>query len=126
MCNREGYAVAVEVFRGSTADPNSLASQIDRVRQNFSISRIVLVDDRGMITEARIEEDLTEISSDEYPGEGLIVYKNPFLRQGRRRKRENLLEANERELAKGSRRLQSGRTGGSRGLRRSVFAWAKC
>ena len=46
------------------------------------------------------ERDLAEISAPEYPGERLIVCRNPVLAQERARKREDLLQATERELAK--------------------------
>ena len=46
------------------------------------------------------EMDLAEISSPDYPGERLIVCRNPFLAEERRRKREELLQATEQELEK--------------------------
>jgi hypothetical protein len=46
------------------------------------------------------ETNLAEISSEEFPGERLIVCRNPHLAQERARKREDLLQATERELAK--------------------------
>ena len=51
-------AVAVEVFDGNTADPSTLAGQVTKLKERFGLSRVVLVGDRGMITEARIAEDL--------------------------------------------------------------------
>jgi transposase len=45
------------------------------------------------------ERDLAEVSSPEYPGERLIVCRNPFLAQDRARKREELLQATEKKLA---------------------------
>jgi transposase len=58
LCNREGCPIAIEVFAGNTADPDTLASQIQKVRKRFSLQRVVLVGDRGMITSARIKEEL--------------------------------------------------------------------
>ena len=58
LCNAAGCPVSVEVFEGNTADSTTLHSQIQKVRTRFGIKRIVLVGDRGMITEARIREDL--------------------------------------------------------------------
>jgi transposase len=46
------------VFEGNTADPKTLASQIAKVRTRFGLSRVVIVGDRGMITEARLRDDL--------------------------------------------------------------------
>jgi hypothetical protein len=58
LCTREGLPVAVEVFDGNTADPATLSSQVETLKDRFGISRLVLVGDRGMITSARISEDL--------------------------------------------------------------------
>ena len=58
LCNPKGCPVAVEVFEGNTADPMSLGVQIKKLRVSFGIKRLVLVGDRGMITQARIDEEL--------------------------------------------------------------------
>jgi len=58
MCNAEGCPVAVEVFEGNTADPKTLTLQIQKLRQRFRLQRVVLVGDRGMLTEARIDKEL--------------------------------------------------------------------
>lgn len=63
LTNAQGCPVAVEVFSGNTADPNTVAAQIHKLRQNFGLSDVVLVGDRGMITSARIRQDL--------PGHGI-------------------------------------------------------
>lgn len=133
MCTAEGCPVAVEVFDGNVGDPATLASQINKLKQRFGLEHVVLIGDRGMITEARISEtvkpaglnfitalrapaihslaeagtlqlslfderDLAEISSPDYPGERLIVCRNPLLADERTRKRNELLEATEQEL----------------------------
>ena len=135
LCAADGCPVAVEVFEGSTADPTTLATQIDKLKQRFGLSRVVLVGDRGMITSARIraelapagldwitalrapqiralvdagaiqlslfdERDLAEITAPEFPGERLVVCKNPLLAEERARKREDLLRATEAALTK--------------------------
>ncbi len=56
MCTAEGCPVAVEVFEGNVGDPSTLPSQISKLKQRFDLDRVVLIGDRGMITEARIEE----------------------------------------------------------------------
>jgi len=56
--NAQGCPVAVEVFEGNTGDPKTVASQIDKLRTRFGLQDVVLVGDRGMITSARIREDL--------------------------------------------------------------------
>jgi transposase len=133
LCAPDGCPVAIEVFEGNTGDPLTLATQIDKLKQRFELSHVVLVGDRGMITEARIEQDikpagldwitalrapqiralleagafqlslfderdLASITADDYPGERLIVCRNPDLAGARRRKRDELLAATEREL----------------------------
>ena len=136
LCNVEGCPVAVEVFDGNTGDPSTLAPQIQKVRKQFGLKRVVMVGDRGMLTDTRIreelepvdgldwitalrgsalkqlvesgvlqlslfdEQDIAEITSEQYPGERLIVCKNPFLAEDRTRKREELLQATESELNK--------------------------
>ena len=58
LCTREGLPIAVEVFDGNTADPKTLGSQVEKIKDRFGIRRMVLVGDRGMITSARIRDDL--------------------------------------------------------------------
>src|SRR5215470_1483895 len=58
LCAADGCPVAVEVFEGNTADPMTLATQIDKLKERFGLSRVVLVGDRGMITSARIRDEL--------------------------------------------------------------------
>src|SRR3989441_3217281 len=135
LTNRDGCPIAVEVFEGNTGDPKTVAGQIAKIRARFGIQRVVLVGDRGVLTSARIredlkpaegidwitalrapaiqqlvesgslqmglfdEKDLAEISDPAYPGERLIACKNPILAEERARKREDLLKANEKELA---------------------------
>ena len=134
LCAADGCPVAVEVFEGSTGDPATLATQIDKLKRRFDLAHVVLVGDRGMITQARLdqdikpagldwitalrapqiralldagafqlslfdERDLASITADDYPGERLIVCRNPDLARARRLKREDLLAATERELA---------------------------
>jgi hypothetical protein len=55
LCARDGCPVAVEVFEGNTADPMTLSAQIDKLKQRFHLAHVVLVGDRGMVTETRIE-----------------------------------------------------------------------
>ena len=134
LCTAEGCPVAVEVFEGSTTDPLTVASQVAKIRDRFGLQQVVLVGDRGMLTAARIREDLAgveglrwittlraptirklvtagtvtpslfderdlaEVTSDEFPGERLVVCRNPLLAAQRRRKREELLAATEKDL----------------------------
>lgn len=61
MTNRDGCPVAIEVFEGNTADPKTLKAQIEKLVERFGLTRVILVGDRGMITEARIREELRQI-----------------------------------------------------------------
>jgi transposase len=58
LTNSEGCPIAIEVFEGNTGDPTTLAPQVAKLRERFGLKRIVLVGDRGMITDARIRENL--------------------------------------------------------------------
>ncbi len=58
LCAKDGCPVAIEVFDGNVADPATLANQVKKLKERFALERVVLVGDRGMITEARIEEVL--------------------------------------------------------------------
>lgn len=145
LCAADGCPIAVEVFGGNTGDPTTLTSQIDKLKRRFGLRRVVLVGDRGMITSARIEDelkpagldwltalrapaiqalagetgplqlslfdarDLAEIESPHYPGERLIVCKNPALAAQRARKRGELLEATEQDLARIQARIRRDR-----------------
>ena len=130
LCDRHGCPVSVQVFAGNTADPNTVGTQVEKLRERFGLSKVVLVGDRGMLTEARIrqevapagldwiaalrgpairslvesgavqlslfdEKDLVQVTSDAYPGERLMVCRNPLLAEERARKREALLDATE-------------------------------
>lgn len=55
LCSSEGCPVAVEVFAGNTADPATVQTQVNKLRDRFGMERILLVGDRGMLTSARIE-----------------------------------------------------------------------
>ena len=134
LCAADGCPVAVEVFDGDTADPKTLAVQIDKLKVRFGLAHVVLVGDRGMITQARIREDMVPanldwitalrapdikalaedgklqltlfdernmavITSPDFPGERLIVCRNPELAAARTRKRNDLLDATQRDLA---------------------------
>jgi len=58
LCDSDGRPIAIEVFPGNTADPPTFTQIVARARKRFGINRIVFVGDRGMITSARINEDL--------------------------------------------------------------------
>jgi transposase len=136
LTSQEGCPLAVEVFEGNTGDPKTVAAQVHKLRQRFRLKQVVLVGDRGMLTSARIREDLepeeglqwitalrstqiqrlaadgqlqlslfdqrdlAEIQHPAYPQERLIACRNPLLAEERKRKREELLVATEKQLDK--------------------------
>ena len=136
LCSRDGCPIAVSVFPGNTADPKTVNRQVQKLRTRFNLQRVVIVGDRGMITAARIrdelaplpgvswitalrnsairkladanvvqpglfdETDLAEIQSPDYPGERLILCRNPLLAKERSRKRQELLAETEEDLKK--------------------------
>jgi Transposase DDE domain len=58
LTSPEGIPVAIEVFQGNTGDPATVASQVTKVKDRFGITKVVLVGDRGMLTAARLREDV--------------------------------------------------------------------
>jgi hypothetical protein len=135
MSDEAGRPVAVDVYPGDTADPMTVPDQVEKLRKRFGLSHVVLVGDRGMLTQTQIdqlkqhpqlgwistlrsqairqlveggtlqlslfdEQSLAEITSPDYPGERLIVCRNPLLAEERRRKREDLLAATQKALEK--------------------------
>ena len=113
-----------------------MSCQIQKLRRRFGLRSVVVVADRGMLTQARIREvlkplpgmgwitalrgpqirklfqsgplqlslfderDLAEIQSPDYPGERLIVCRNPLLAEEQARNRQQLLQATEVQLEK--------------------------
>ena len=135
LCAPDGCPVAIEVFDGNTGDPKTLASQVAKLKQRFGLDHVVLVGDRGMITQARLtediktagldwitalpgpaikdllkggalqlslfdERDMASITSPDFPGERLIVCRNAELAAKRAHKRQELLDATERDLTR--------------------------
>lgn len=58
VCSRDGIPVAVEVFKGNTVDSATLGSQVEKLRKRYGVRRVVMVGDRGVLTEACLREDL--------------------------------------------------------------------
>ena len=59
LCDRDGRPISVEVFKGSTSDPKTIGSQIAKIKKRFKLNKIVLAGDRGMLTSARIREEIS-------------------------------------------------------------------
>jgi CBS domain-containing protein len=64
LCNEDGIPVAIEVVEGNTGDPKTIPAQVERLRERFGLERVVVVGDRGMVTEARIREDIATVGYD--------------------------------------------------------------
>ena len=64
LCAPDGCPIAIEVFDGDTADPLTLSQQIDKLKRRFRLDHVVLVGDRGMITQARITEEIKSANLD--------------------------------------------------------------
>jgi len=64
LTSAEGVPVAIEVFKGNTGDPLTVASQVQKVKERFSITHVCLVGDRGMLTKARLSEDVVPAELD--------------------------------------------------------------
>ena len=58
LTSPDGIPVAIEVFKGNTGDPATVAAQVTIVKDRFGITKVVLVGDRGMLTAARLREDV--------------------------------------------------------------------
>jgi len=58
LTSKDGVPVAIEVFEGNTGDPATVAAQVGKVKDRFGLTRVVLVGDRGMLTAARLREDV--------------------------------------------------------------------
>jgi Transposase DDE domain len=58
LTSKDGIPVAIEVFAGNTGDPKTVAAQVTKVKDRFGIAKVVLVGDRGMLTAARLREDV--------------------------------------------------------------------
>ena len=56
MTDGEGRPIAVEVYPGNTGDPTTVPDQVDKLRERFQLSRVVLVGDRGMLTQPQIDK----------------------------------------------------------------------
>ena len=135
LTDAAGRPVAMQAYPGNTGDPATVPDQVEKLRGRFGLQRVVLVGDRGMLTQTQVEQIrqhpglgwisalrhsairqlaeggalqlslfdeqyLAEIRSDAYPGERLVVCRNPALAQRRTAKREDLLAATEEAFEK--------------------------
>ena len=134
VCTAQGCPIAVEVFAGNTADPATVAKQIEKLQTRFGITELIWAGDRGMLTQKQIDTELRprglrwisslrapaiaelaleqgpfqpslfdergfiELVSEQFPGERLVVCRNPLLAEDRARTRNELLKETEKDL----------------------------
>jgi hypothetical protein len=55
LTDADGRPVAVQVYPGNTADPKTVPDQVETLTKRFGLTRVVLVGDRGMLTQTQIE-----------------------------------------------------------------------
>jgi Transposase DDE domain len=144
LTDTAGRPVAVQVFSGELHDDKTLPAQVEKLKGRFDLAKVVVVSDRGMVTQANIEllaasdgvgwitalkaptikklarsgalqlslfdqQNLAEITdAQDFPGERLIVCRNPLVAAERSRKREELLSATEADLAQIAARVARG------------------
>ena len=144
LLDAEGRPISVQVYRGNTGDPATVADQCAKLQKQYRLSHVVLAGDRGMLTSARIRDlqrlggidwisclrsadiqklassgvvapslfdqcDMVEITAPEFPGERLVVCRNPLLADDRARTRRELLAVTEERLLRIARRVEAGR-----------------
>ena len=144
LTDARGCPVAVSVHEGNTADSRTFMPAVHQLREDFGIERMVMVGDRGMVSQKAIDEmresdgmgwitalksssiralveqgqlqmdllddrNLLELNSPDYPGERLVACRNEVLARLRAHKREALLAATERNLAKIKERVDAGK-----------------
>lgn len=56
LTDGDGRPVAVSVYAGNTGDPTTVPDQVEKLRQRFGLVRLVLVGDRGMLTQPQIDK----------------------------------------------------------------------
>jgi hypothetical protein len=117
----DGEPLAVRVFEGNTADPTTVAAQITILKEQFGVTEVVMVGDRGMIktkgkaalsaaglryitalTEAQVRTRLSQgvlqpdlfdahLCEVEHAGKRLIVRRNEAVQGREARRREDQL-----------------------------------
>jgi len=55
LTDADGRPVAVQVYPGNTGDPKTVPDQLEALTKRFGLSRVVLVGDRGMLTQTQID-----------------------------------------------------------------------
>jgi transposase len=66
MTDTEGRPISVDVYPGNTGDSTTIPDQVGKLDERFNLSKVVVVGDRGMLTETQIKK------IKEHPGVGWI------------------------------------------------------
>ena len=66
LTDAQGRPIALQVYPGNTADPTTVPDQVHKLREQFALEQVVLVGDRGMLTQTQIDK------LKQYPGLGWI------------------------------------------------------
>jgi len=144
LTDARGCPVSISAFEGNTSDPATLLPQVDKLQADFNLASVILVGDRGMISQKQVdalserggvqwitalksgairqlldagciqpdlfdERNLFEFTHEDFPGERLIVCRNPQLATLRTHKRRELLAATAGELQTVQRMVANGR-----------------
>ena len=62
MTDEKGYPITVETFKGNTSDTKTVSNQLIKLKNTFSVERVIFVGDKGMIKTAQIDE----LTNEEY------------------------------------------------------------
>ena len=62
LTDDKGYPISIEVFKGNTGDTKTVSNQLEKLKENFGVERVVFVGDKGMVKSSQI----AEIESDKY------------------------------------------------------------
>jgi transposase len=66
LTDAQGRPIALQVYPGNTGDPSTVPDQVHKLREKFALEQVVLVGDRGMLTQTQIDK------LKQYPGLGWI------------------------------------------------------
>src|SRR5712672_3099844 len=110
LCSQDGCPVAIEVFEGKVGDRGMITEA--RIRETVKPAGLDFITAlrapaiRKLVGAGELQlslfddRDLAEITSLDYPGERVVVCRNPLLAEERARKRRELLAATEEKLRK--------------------------
>lgn len=66
LTDGDGRPISIDVYPGNTADSSTVPDQVEKVRNRFKLSQVVLVGDRGLLPQTQIDK------LKDYPGIGWI------------------------------------------------------